>query len=205
MADKLTPNGRDDSNPGSNGPEPLTEDEYLGLSAEYDEAESEQQAAIAACKAPKKAFTAVKKRISERMSLESFERARADRMKPGSQREQEDAEYRAMMAWVGKPVAVGGQSAFDFAVKEAGPTELAAIESDGLKSGQRGDADDANTFSPGTDRFQAFDVGYKQGFSEFMADQAALAGATPSDAEPKKGRGRPRGSKNAPKEAGAAA
>ncbi len=198
MAEQLRANGHD-TKPPTNGPAPLSADEYLAFLQDYDDAESALMAAKAACKAPKKEFDAVKKDIAERTSLASFERARADRMKPGYQREEEDAAYRAMMAWLGKPVAIGEQSAFDFAGKEPETAELHAIDSEGYQAGRNGHAEDTNTWTPGTAQHASFASAHKRGFDEFMSEQAERAEAMGPDADAPKKRGRPAGSKNRPK------
>ena len=188
MADTLTANGHDN---GSNGPpaDSLTEEEFLAFFQEREEVKSDLAEALAACKAPRKALKNVEKRIGERMNLDAFLRAMEDRLKPGFQREEEDAAYRKMMSFLGKPV--GTQESFDFSPKEAGTAELHQIDSEGYEAGRNGHAADTNSWTPGTARYERFATAHTRGFAEFMTEQTERAAALGSD-EPKRA-GRPRG------------
>jgi hypothetical protein len=185
----------------------MGEDEFLTFLAELTDAESDLGEAMAACKGPRKDIKDIKKRIAERMSIEAFERARADRMKPGHQRVEEAAEYARAMAWLGRPI--GNQSAMEFTVKNPGDVELKAIDIEGYEAGRAGHDQTTNTYTPGDERWARFQTSWQQGWDAWMKEQTERA----EDLAPEpKRRGRPKkgsGKKNAkakPKaKAGAAA
>lgn len=172
MAKASKPNGHADK-PGSNNPPTLTEDEFLALYQEREDAKSEHAAAVAACKEPKKALKDVEKRIEECMSLDAFMRTMEDILKPSYQREQEAAEYLRNMAWLGRPI--GAQAAFSFETKEAGAVELHAIGEEGYAAGKAGHASDTNTFTPGTERYSVFETEWNRGNKVWIDEQTKIA------------------------------
>lgn len=177
---------------GDNGREPIAEEDFLSFLSRYDETESELQSAVAACKEPRKALRLLKEEIADRMPLAAFLRAREDAQKPGHEREEEDRAYRQAMIWFRKPV--GTQAAFTFTeTGDIGSVEQLQIEKEGYGAGKAGHAEDGNTFSPGTDRWAAWQTAYTRGRTEFMIEQERLAGEMSSTpVAGKRGPGRPR-------------
>lgn len=157
----------------SNGPVPLTEDEFLGLWRDWEEANSELTSALAACKGPRKMVKDAKEAVTKRMPWKAFERAIEDRLKPGAERQREDTLYRQAMAWFGRPLV---QTAFDFETsRAAGVAQLHSIDLEGFEAGKNGHNEDANTWSPGTEQFSRWHTAYVRGREEFMKGQKEIA------------------------------
>lgn len=154
--------------------------------------------------------------------LHAFDRARKDLEKSGTVRENEEGWYRRMMAWARKPV--GFQASLDMPSSDPdlaafNTHELHGIDTQGLEAGKNGRRRDSNSYTPGTEAYQRWDTAWVRGqasIAERMAPQstAANGAAAPNgaaspdggtgpaageDAAPKR-RGRPRGSRNRPKE-----
>lgn len=126
--------------------------------------------------------------------LAAFDRARRDADASGEVREEIELWYRRLMAWLQKPV--GFQASMDFAADGSGTAalsvhDLKTIDNAGYEAGKGGRRRDSCSYTPGTEAAQRWDQAWLRGQSE-LAD--AL-----SDAPPKRGRGRPPGSKNRPR------
>ena len=125
--------------------------------------------------------------------LAAWDRWRRDAQKSGEVRELEDAWYRRMMIWDLKPV--GFQAAADFTTSDPNmaalnTSELKRIDGEGLAAGKAGHRRDANSYTPGTEAYQRWDVAWVRG-------QAEIA-STLGDPAPRRGRGRPPKAATAP-------
>lgn len=74
----------------------------------------------------------------------------------------------------------------------------------GLRAGQEGHRADFNPHPPGTEKHVTWHRNWKTGYDSFTASQAEIASEMSDNAQdqPKRGRGRPAGSKNKPKDNG---
>ncbi len=142
--------------------------------------------------------------------LAAFDRSRRDSEKSGETREAEEIWYRRMMAWSQKPV--GFQASMDLAASAGtdpglaalSTSELKRIDMEGYEAGKGGRRKDSNSYTPGTEAYQRWDVAWLRGQAEIastLGDKAPKRGkaAAPAPNGEKRGRGRPRGSRNAPK------
>lgn len=158
-------------------------DRYDAIEREIDEAKAVQKEAVESRKNLRKIIKGAG------INLPGFDRARADLAKSGEVREEENAEYHRQMAWKGKPVKVGQQSAFDFeAEPEVPEIQIRRVQEAGHGAGKNGSPRSGNPWTPGTLLHAEFDGGWCQGRQEWETSQEANAQQT----VPRRGPGRPR-------------
>jgi hypothetical protein len=133
----------------------------------------------------------------------SFKKMRRDIEKSGEVREREDAWYRQMMLWQSRPVGFQAtMDAFDDPNAQAvNVHEMKRVDAEGFEAGKAGRRRDSNSYTPGTEMAQRFDVAWMRGQAEIAASMGP--GSTAANGE-RRGRGRPKGSHNKVKQAEAA-
>jgi hypothetical protein len=172
----------------------VTQAVSLGFHDQYDDADRAVADAVAERKDLRKKIKA------SGINMKGFDRARADRVRSGSDREAEDFEYRRQMAWMSKPV--GFQATMDDVVDEGlaalNVHELHRVDNDGFDAGKNGHKRGNNPWTPGTEAFQRWDSAWVRGQAEIASTLSGKAPngagtATAADAAtaPKRGRGRP--------------
>jgi hypothetical protein len=136
--------------------------------------------------------------------LGAFDRARRDAEVSAGKRDHEEHWYQTMMAWLGKPVPMGGQATLDLGDETNEAIlkhQLEQAERSGYERGRKGNgtAND-NPWPPGSEGHQRWHNGYMRGQTEIAATldpnrpQSAKANGAGTGR-----RGRPAGSKNKPK------
>ena len=167
------------------------------------EAASVKSAAISACRR-------LRKRIETAgITLEQFDRVRADLEKPVEQREAEERERAMLMDFMSKPV--GFQASMDIKTDDPGlralnTAELKAIDNAGYDAGRAGHNRGDNPHEVGSEAYQRWDTAYVRAQTE-MAGALGPAGehGDSNGVEPaRRGRGRPRKTAEPAKEAGEA-
>lgn len=130
---------------------------------------------------------------------EAWEHFLKTREQAGVIRERIDAAWRKLQEWDAKPV--GLQASMDLTAGHGVPDlnvqELKRVDNEGFKAGKAGSKRDGNPYTPGTEAYARFDTAWMRGQAEIAASMGPGAGA--ADGE-KRGRGRPKGSVNKPKE-----
>jgi hypothetical protein len=137
-------------------------------------------------------------------TLAAFDRARKEAEKSGDKREAEDREFRRYMDWLGKPLGFQTEMFTDAeaGVRAAAPNghDLAAVSEhqrnrvrlDGEAAGKGGRDRGTNPWSPGTLLYTEWDIAWSTGAE-------ALAQSRVPEPGTRRGRGRPPGSRNRPK------
>jgi hypothetical protein len=139
------------------------------------------------------------------ISLAAFDRARRESGKSEDMREQDDREFRRLMAWLGKPIGTQGdlfeppppndefeEDGDDEA--EYSPDQIYQTESAGRAAGEAGRPRDQNPWGVGSTMHARWDQGW-------MAGQGHLAERMRPESGngARRGPGRPPGSRNRPK------
>lgn len=187
---------------GSNG---ASQAAYLAFVQRYADADRDVRQAVAARKDLRAAIKAAG------IPLPSFDRARKDADVSGEMRENLDQWYRKLMAWQRKPVGFqGGLDLGEAATEQQWDVhELHAVDNQGFDSGKGGRNRDSNPWTPGTEAFQRWDNAWIRGQAEIastLGDKPAARkptaanGSAANGATAAKPRGRPRGSRNKPKQ-----
>lgn len=161
---------------------------YDVIEQELEEAKAEVKEVIESRKNLRKIIKATG------INMVGFDRARADRDKPGVVREEENAEYLQQMRWLNKPV--GEQAELDLGEPETAPPDIQIerAQNHGRAVGKNGGDRNDCPWTPGTLLFATWIEGWSEGRKEWeTAQEASAQGAVPV----KRGPGRPR--KDAPK------
>lgn len=176
---------------GQNGDNSVTQAVFLDYLSRHEDAD----AAIEDAKETVRSLNRVKKNLrktisAEGINIEVFDRALEDGKKSGETRDAEDRQYRRYMAFQHKPI--GLQVGMDFTSPDPGlmalnKLELGRIDAQGYQAGNGGHPRESNTFSLGTEAYQAWDSAWVRGNADFESD-----GLGEQPAAPKRGRGRPR-------------
>jgi hypothetical protein len=176
---------------------------FLAFIDEYAEADQLIAEAVGARKDLRKRIKGAGLRLS------AFDRARAEAEKAAEEREEEDREFRRNMVWLGKPM--GHQADFFGGVEPAVPEgangvddeglsehQVRQVEQAGLDAGRLGHERGSNPWSAGTFLHEHWDEMWLAG----QVEEIARMGPQVESAEAvRRGRGRPPGTRNKPKDA----
>jgi uncharacterized protein (UPF0335 family)/ribosome modulation factor len=136
------------------------------------------------------------------LPLKAWKSFLKDREEAGTIRQRIFEARNRLLEWDLKPVGI--QASMDLSTSAGSPElnvhELKRVDNEGFDAGSTGKKRSVNPYTPGTEAAQRFDTAWLRG----QAEIASMMG-TGADNGEKRGRGRPKGSTNKPKDQGSGA